>query len=35
VRLSDVLSRARVKEAIDRFTGIVLIGVGIRVAIEG
>lgn len=35
VRLSDVLSRARVKAAIDRFTGIVLIAVGIRVAIEG
>lgn len=34
VRLSDVLSRARVKAALDRFTGVVLVGVGIRLAIE-
>ncbi|HEY2572374.1 MAG TPA: LysE family translocator, partial [Solirubrobacteraceae bacterium] len=34
VRLSEVLSRARVKAAIDRFSGVVLIGVGIRLAIE-
>ena len=34
VRMSDVLSRARVKAAIDRFSGVVLIGVGIRLAIE-
>jgi RhtB (resistance to homoserine/threonine) family protein len=34
VRLSDVLSRARVKAALDRFTGLVLVGVGIRLAIE-
>jgi threonine/homoserine/homoserine lactone efflux protein len=34
VRLSHVLSRARVKATIDRFTGLVLVGVGIRLAIE-
>jgi RhtB (resistance to homoserine/threonine) family protein len=34
VRMSDVLSRARVKGAIDRISGIVLIGVGIRLATE-
>jgi RhtB (resistance to homoserine/threonine) family protein len=34
VRLSHVLSRPRVKAAIDRFTGFVLVGVGIRLAVE-
>ena len=34
VRLSHVLSRARVKASIDRFSGLVLVGVGIRLAIE-
>jgi threonine/homoserine/homoserine lactone efflux protein len=34
VRLSDVLSRARVKATIDRFTGLILVGVGLRLAIE-
>jgi RhtB (resistance to homoserine/threonine) family protein len=34
VRLSAFLSRARVKAALDRFTGLVLVGVGIRLAIE-
>jgi threonine/homoserine/homoserine lactone efflux protein len=34
VRLSDLLSRARVKATLDRFTGLVLVGVGIRLAIE-
>lgn len=34
VRLSDFLSRARVKATIDRFTGVVLVGVGIRLALE-
>lgn len=34
VRMSDVLSRARVKATIDRISGIVLIGVGIRLATE-
>jgi threonine/homoserine/homoserine lactone efflux protein len=34
VRLAHVLSRARVKAAIDRFSGLVLVGVGIRLAIE-
>lgn len=34
VRLSHVLSRARVKAGIDRFSGLVLVGVGIRLAIE-
>ncbi|MGH2862142.1 MAG: LysE family translocator [Solirubrobacteraceae bacterium] len=34
VRLSHVLSRARVKARIDRFSGLVLVGVGIRLAIE-
>ena len=34
VRLSHVLSRARVKAAIDRVSGLVLVGVGIRLAIE-
>ena len=33
-RLSDVLSRTRVKAAIDRVTGVVLVGVGLRLAIE-
>jgi threonine/homoserine/homoserine lactone efflux protein len=32
--MSDVLSRARVKATIDRISGIVLIGVGIRLATE-
>jgi threonine/homoserine/homoserine lactone efflux protein len=34
VRMSDVLSRARVKATIDRISGVVLIGVGIRLATE-
>jgi threonine/homoserine/homoserine lactone efflux protein len=34
VRLAHVLSRARVKAAIDRVSGLVLVGVGIRLAIE-
>jgi threonine/homoserine/homoserine lactone efflux protein len=34
VRLSHILSRARVKAVIDRFSGLVLVGVGIRLAIE-
>jgi threonine/homoserine/homoserine lactone efflux protein len=34
VRLAHVLSRARVKAVIDRFSGLVLVGVGIRLAIE-
>jgi threonine/homoserine/homoserine lactone efflux protein len=34
VRLSHILSRARVKAVIDRFSGLVLIGVGIRLALE-
>ena len=34
VRLSHVLSRARVKAGIDRFSGLVLVGVGVRLAIE-
>jgi threonine/homoserine/homoserine lactone efflux protein len=34
VRLSHVLSRARVKTTIDRFSGLVLVGVGIRLAVE-
>ena len=34
VRLSHVLSRAKVKAGIDRFSGVVLVGVGIRLAIE-
>lgn len=34
VRLSHVLSRARVKAAIDRVSGLALVGVGIRLAIE-
>lgn len=34
VRLSHVLSRARVKAGIDRFSGLVLVGVGIRLALE-
>jgi RhtB (resistance to homoserine/threonine) family protein len=34
VRLAHVLRRARVKAAIDRFSGLVLVGVGIRLAIE-
>jgi threonine/homoserine/homoserine lactone efflux protein len=34
VRLSDVLSRARVKATIDRCTGLILVGVGLRLALE-
>ena len=34
VRLAHVFSRARVKAVIDRFSGLVLVGVGIRLAIE-
>ncbi len=34
VKLSHVLSRRRVKAVIDRFSGLVLVGVGIRLAIE-
>lgn len=34
VRLSNVLSRARVKAAINRISGVALIGVAIRLAIE-
>lgn len=34
VRLSHVLSRARVKARIDRCSGLVLVGVGLRLAIE-
>ena len=34
VKLADVLSRPRVKARIDRFSGLVLVGVGIRLAIE-
>ena len=34
VRLAHVLSRPRIKAAIDRFSGLVLVGVGIRLAIE-
>jgi threonine/homoserine/homoserine lactone efflux protein len=34
VRLSEVLSRARVKAAIDRVSGLVLVGVGIRLVLE-
>ena len=34
VRLSHVLSRRRVKAVIDRVSGVVLVGVGIRLAIE-
>lgn len=34
VRLAHVLSRARVKAAIDRVSGLVLVGVGIRLAVE-
>ncbi|HWD70729.1 MAG TPA: LysE family translocator, partial [Solirubrobacteraceae bacterium] len=34
VRLSHLLNRARVKAGIDRFSGLVLVGVGIRLAIE-
>jgi threonine/homoserine/homoserine lactone efflux protein len=34
VRLSNFLSRSRVKTTIDRFTGVVLVGVGLRLAIE-
>ncbi len=34
VRLSDVLSRPRIKARIDRLSGLVLVGVGIRIAIE-
>jgi threonine/homoserine/homoserine lactone efflux protein len=34
VRLAHILSRARVKAVIDRLSGLVLVGVGIRLAIE-
>jgi threonine/homoserine/homoserine lactone efflux protein len=34
VRLAHVLSRAGVKALIDRFSGLVLVGVGIRLALE-
>jgi len=34
VRLAHVLSRPRVKAAVDRVSGLVLVGVGIRLAIE-
>jgi len=34
VRISSVLARPRVKAALDRLTGVVLIGLGIRVAFE-
>ena len=34
VKLSHVLSRRRVKAVIDRVSGLVLVGVGIRLAIE-
>ena len=34
VRLAHLLSRPRVKAGIDRFSGFVLVGVGIRLAIE-
>jgi threonine/homoserine/homoserine lactone efflux protein len=34
VRLAHVLSRPRVKAVIDRVSGLVLVGVGIRLAIE-
>ncbi|MDE3131594.1 MAG: LysE family translocator [Acidobacteriota bacterium] len=34
VRLAHVLSRARVKAVIDRVSGLVLVGVGIRLATE-
>jgi threonine/homoserine/homoserine lactone efflux protein len=34
VRLAHLLSRPRVKAGIDRFSGVVLVGVGIRLAIE-
>jgi threonine/homoserine/homoserine lactone efflux protein len=34
VKLSHILSRRRVKAVIDRFSGLVLVGVGIRLAIE-
>jgi threonine/homoserine/homoserine lactone efflux protein len=34
VRLAHLLSRPRVKAMIDRFSGLVLVGVGIRLALE-
>ena len=34
VKLSHILSRRRVKAVIDRVSGLVLVGVGIRLAIE-
>jgi RhtB (resistance to homoserine/threonine) family protein len=34
VRIASVLARPRVKAALDRLTGVVLIGLGIRVAFE-
>jgi threonine/homoserine/homoserine lactone efflux protein len=33
-RVADTLVRPRVRAALDRFTGIVLIGVGLRLAVE-
>jgi RhtB (resistance to homoserine/threonine) family protein len=33
-RVSDVLTRPRVKATLDRLTGVVLIGLGIRLALE-
>jgi threonine/homoserine/homoserine lactone efflux protein len=35
VRLSAVLGRTRVKAAIDPVSGLVLVGVGIGLALEG
>jgi threonine/homoserine/homoserine lactone efflux protein len=32
VRASGVLQRPRVRQALDRLTGVVLIGLGVRVA---
>jgi len=34
VKLSHVLSRRRVKAVIDRVSGLALVGVGIRLALE-
>jgi threonine/homoserine/homoserine lactone efflux protein len=34
VRLSDVLSRTRVKATIDRISGLVLVGVGVGLALD-
>lgn len=33
-KISDVLTRPRVRTALDRLTGVVLIGLGIRLALE-